>query len=407
VTRLNLLRATLAALGAYYFSTAVVLVALTPIRYSLPRFGDLYYDPMVTILAVITAVGVSVAAVIAYSRGGFGAFSIVAILAALVAASAILPFIADGPRAWIPPRDLSGPTPAGAITLSLLPTLPALLVGLVVAARFVGRRSSRIDAFEAAGAYYLTAVAVSLPTPQLDLRLTLPFTAAYLPEAWHGIVITVLAIVAGLVLTPERPLRKTAVLGGVIGLAGAAPGEVPIFAGVQSAYWPVSLAVVPAVTAAVAAIVVLGRRALAARPWPAVAFMSGPIAATLGGAAAALLAIGAWIVLATMPNPSDRDGPVNSYARTGDERKIVACVTFGRGEELVGSSAREDQATVTVAVRLRRPPSWYFHDLAGISLPVVITLRDPLGGRTVIDVRSARTVPEVIRTERSGFGFGC
>jgi hypothetical protein len=45
-------------------------------------FGDLYYDPMVTTLGVITAVGVFVGAVIAYSRGGLGALGIVTILAA-------------------------------------------------------------------------------------------------------------------------------------------------------------------------------------------------------------------------------------------------------------------------------------------------------------------------------------
>jgi hypothetical protein len=363
----------------------------------LPYFGDIYYDSMVTILAVVTAVGVFVAAVIAYSRGGLGALGIVTVLAALLAMSVLGPFTALGPAAWTLPGDLHGVTPAAAIALSLAPAVPALLLGLLVAARFVPRRALPLTAFEAAGAYYLSAVAMSLPTPQLDLRMALPFTAAVLVWPWYGAIIAVLAVVAGLVLsTREWPLWQAAALGGVIGLAGAAP--------VGVVYSPVSIVVVPAATAAVVTIVILGRRVLAARGWRALP--SRP-AAALGGAAAGSFAVGAWIALATMPNPSDRNGPVESYARTGDERKIVACVLTGRGEELLGSSAREAGNTVTVAVRLRQPPSWYFHDLVGITLPVVITLRDPLGGRSVIDERTGGMVREVIRSERTGFGSGC
>lgn len=391
------LRAVLAALGGYYFAAALLLVALTPFRHSLPYFGDVYYDPMVTILTVITAAGVFVAAVIAYSRGGPGAFVIVSILAALLAASVVLPFIVIGPAAWTLPNDLHGVTPAGAITLSLLPAVPALLLGLAVAARFVRRRTSSLTAFEAAGAYYLTAVAMSLPTPQLDLRMALPFTVAVLPWPWYGGIIAVLAAVAGIVLlTRDWPLWQAATLGGVVGLAGAAPSGV--------VYSPVSIVVVPAATAAVVTVVVLGRRVLAARGRRA---LTARPAAALGGAAAGSFAVGAWIALATMPNPSDRNAPVQSYARTGDERKIVACVLTGRGEELLGSSAREADNTVAVAVRLRQPPSWYFHDLVGITLPVVVTLRDPLGARTVIDERTGGMIREVIRSERTGFGSGC
>jgi hypothetical protein len=400
----TVLRATLAALGGYYLSATVVLVALTPLRYSLPHFGDLYYDPAVTILAVITAVGVFVAAVIAYSRNGTRAFVIVAILAAIVAASVLLPFIAAGPAAWTLPSDLHGITTAGALALSLVPAVPALLFGGLVGARF-SLRGTHVAGLEAAGAYYLTSLAMLLPTPQLDYRLTtLPFTAAYLPDIWHAAAIVIPAIAAGLVLAMDRPLRETALLGGAIGLAAAAPGEVGPLLGLLGAYWPVSLAVVPIVTAAIFVMAVIGRRAVAARKWPVPA--SRPAAAALG-AAVALLAVGAWSVLATMPNSSDRLGPVQSYTRTGDERKIVACVVSGRGEELLGSSAREEHDMVAVAVRLRQPPSWYFNDLVGISLPVVITLRDPLGSRTVVDERSGATVPEMIRTERTGFAIGC
>jgi hypothetical protein len=92
------LRAALAALGAYFFSTAILLVALTPVRYSLPRFGSIYYDPMVAILGAITGIGVGVAAFVAYAWGGIAAFSFVAILVVLVAAITVLPFVALGRR---------------------------------------------------------------------------------------------------------------------------------------------------------------------------------------------------------------------------------------------------------------------------------------------------------------------
>jgi hypothetical protein len=407
VIDLPVLRATLAALGGYYLSAAVVLVALMPVQYSLPRFGDVYYDPLVTTLAVLTAIGVFVAAVIAYSRGGLAAFFFVAILAALLAASVLLPFVAVGAAALSLPADLHGLTPAAAIGLSLVPAVPALLIGLFVAARFVGRRPRSVPALRAAGAYYVTGVAMSLPIPQLDLRLTLPFSATYLPDVWHAAVVVALAIAAGLVLEPHRPIKESAAVAGAIGLAGAAAGEVSALVGIPGGYWPVSLVAVPAATAAVAVIVVIARRAIVSQNWPASDRAMPPIVIALGGAVVALLAVGAWSVLATMPNSSDRSGPVDSYGRTGDERKIVACVVSGRGEELLGSSAREERDTVAVTVRLRRPPSWYVHDLVGISLPVVVSLRDPLGSRTVIDERSGATVSEMIRTERSGFGIGC
>src|SRR5947207_15673207 len=102
-----------------------------------------------------------------------------------------------------------------------------------------------------------------------------------------------------------------------------------------------------------------------------------------------------------MPHSSDRSGPVQSYGRTGDERKLVACVLSGRGEEVLGSSTREERDTVAVTVRLRRPPSWYFHDLAGISLPVVVSLHDPLATPHVLDYRTGPTRVEMSRTERT------
>lgn len=59
---MNTLRATLAGVGAYYFVAAVVLMVLGPFRYSLPRYGSIYHDPLLTVLAAMTFVGVSAGA---------------------------------------------------------------------------------------------------------------------------------------------------------------------------------------------------------------------------------------------------------------------------------------------------------------------------------------------------------
>jgi hypothetical protein len=151
----------------------------------------------------------------------------------------------------------------------------------------------------------------------------------------------------------------------------------------------VSLVLVPIATVAIAVAIVLAKRRIPRLERRVVAL--GPrshlAAAALGGAGA-FAAIGAYALFAHLPNSHDRNAPVNSYQRTADERKIVVWVTAGRNDQILGSSAREDANSVVVAVHLRGQPGWGFNDLLGIGLPVVITLRDPLGDRGVIDERS-------------------
>ena len=391
---LNTFRAPLAGVGAYYLVGALVLTGLSPVRYSLPTYGTISYDPLITILAAVTFVGVTAAAGVAYACGGWRAFALIAALQTAAALSAILPYLGQS-APWTTPPDLVGLTPASVLLLSQLTAVPALLLGLALGARAGQRRAP--TALMAAGAYYLSAVAMSLPTPQLDLRLALPFTAHSLPDAWHVVAVAMPALVAAVLLSGRvRPIWKTAALVGVLALAGAAPAEVARLAGIPSPYVPVSLVAVPALSAGLAAAVVVARRALIRRRPLPFATPSRLLAAA-GGAAAAFIAVAAWAVFGSMPTPSDRTGTIGAYMRTGDERKLIACVTSGSGEELRGSSAGEDQTTVTLAVTLRRAPSWYFHDLAGVPLPVVVALRDPLGSRTVIDRWSGQPVPEAVR----------
>jgi hypothetical protein len=355
-------------------------------------FGTMFYEPLITILTIVTTVGAAVAAAIAYGCGGTRALAVVALLWLAAAAPTIAPFVAEGARAWIPPSDIQGLMPAAALTISELVGLPALLAGAYLGSCLVRGRKPP-DALVAAGAYYATGVVLSLPTPQLDLRLTLPFSAGYLPAEWHAVVTVISAIVAGLFLRAQT-MWKPAAVGALLGLAAAIPFEIPALTSPIRPYWPVSLVGVPIATAAFVIVGAWLGDSVTRASWLR-RVLSRPIAAAGAGAAAMTFAIGGWIVFAEMPNSSDRLGSVEAYQRTGDERKIVACLITGRGEELRGSSAREDAKTVAVTVRLRRPPSWYFSDLVGISLPVVVVLRDPLGGRTVIDQLRGTPVREV------------
>lgn len=308
--------------------------------------------------------------------------------------AALVPLLGRG-ALWTVPSDLVGITPAIALLLSHLVAVPALLVAIAFAVR-VGRRQAPA-AIEGAGLYYLSAVALSLPAPQLDMRLTLPFTAQFLPDVWHAATTAVPALIAAVWLSGRtRSIWRASLLVGLFALAGAAPGEISMLAMNSNPYLPVSLIAVPALSAALAAGVVMARRTLVPQASLPPALAARPLVAA-GGAAAALMVVGAWAIFASMPVSTDRVGPVETYVRTGDERKLVVCVLSGRSEEILGAAASETTQTVTVAVRLRRAPNWYFHDLVGIPLPVVVTLRDPLGGRILIDQGSGRAASEVER----------
>ena len=73
----------------------------------------------------------------------------------------------------------------------------------------------------------------------------------------------------------------------------------------------------------------------------------------------------------------------DSFQRTADPRKILLNVTLGLGDELAERSVEEDELTVTVTVRVRQPSGP--RDLIGVAVPVVVTLREPLGARRVLD----------------------
>ena len=72
-----------------------------------------------------------------------------------------------------------------------------------------------------------------------------------------------------------------------------------------------------------------------------------------------------------------------SFQRTGDARKIVVNIVTGLGTEIAERSVREDAQTVTVTVNMRQSPGTY--PAIAFYLPVVVSLKDVLGDRRVLD----------------------
>jgi hypothetical protein len=365
-----------------------------PFRYTLPMVGRLYYEPQITILAVVTLIGAIAAGAIAYAYGGMRGFAIVASLQAALTLSVIAP-IAAQPGAWAPPPpDIDGVTTAVVLLVSVLVAAPGIVLGVLFGWRMGAAPVRWIPVLAAAGAYYLTCVVMSLPTPQLDLRMALPYTAGFFTGPWHAVVIAAPAIVAGIVLGSSGVRLITSMLSGAtMGLAGALPIEIGVIALGPSSYVPVSAVGVPLATAVITAGVAVAARRMP-RDWLHRS-MATPQRAAFAGLAVAIATLVAWSLLAQMPTSADRDARVDAYRETGDERKIVACVTSGRGEQVRTASAREGASSVTLTIRLRRDPSWYFHDLAGIPLPALVVLREPLGTRVVIDGSTGERVRSV------------
>ena len=72
-----------------------------------------------------------------------------------------------------------------------------------------------------------------------------------------------------------------------------------------------------------------------------------------------------------------------SFQRTGDVRKIVVNIVTGLGAEIAERTVREDAQTVTVTVNMRQSPGTY--PAIAFYLPVVVSLKEALGDRRVLD----------------------
>jgi hypothetical protein len=74
---------------------------------------------------------------------------------------------------------------------------------------------------------------------------------------------------------------------------------------------------------------------------------------------------------------------IDSFQHSADPQKIIVNVTIGLGDELAERSVDEDERTVRVTVRVKQPAGPRL--LLGIPVPVVVSLKRPLEGRSVLD----------------------
>jgi hypothetical protein len=74
---------------------------------------------------------------------------------------------------------------------------------------------------------------------------------------------------------------------------------------------------------------------------------------------------------------------IDSFQRSADPNKVIVNVTIGLGDELAERSVDEDERSVRVTVRVKQPAGP--RELLGIPVPVVVSLKRPLEGRTVLD----------------------
>jgi hypothetical protein len=74
---------------------------------------------------------------------------------------------------------------------------------------------------------------------------------------------------------------------------------------------------------------------------------------------------------------------IDSFQRSADPQKIIVNVTIGLGDEIAERTVKEDGRSVTVTVRTRRMLGPKVS--LGIPIPVVVSLKQPLEGRVVLD----------------------
>lgn len=89
------------------------------------------------------------------------------------------------------------------------------------------------------------------------------------------------------------------------------------------------------------------------------------------------------VVLFASSLASTRAVRIDSFQRSADPHKVIVNITIGLGDELAERSVDEDERSVKVTVRVKEPSGP--RDLLGVPVPVVVSLKRPLEGRTVLD----------------------
>ena len=84
--------------------------------------------------------------------------------------------------------------------------------------------------------------------------------------------------------------------------------------------------------------------------------------------------------------PREYRAVVGTYSVTDDSRQVVLNAFLGCGDSVIGSEVvREDARTVSVIVRARDRGGRTAPGCMGEPNSIRVTLRDPIGERTVID----------------------
>lgn len=107
---------------------------------------------------------------------------------------------------------------------------------------------------------------------------------------------------------------------------------------------------------------------------------------------ACAVAVVSILVLIVVLRPREYDAQPESYWQTGDSLQIVALITVGIGDEVVGKNLSEEAATVRMSLRVRE--NFSNKPALGVRIPVPILLKQPLRDRVVED-STGKAVPEI------------
>jgi hypothetical protein len=100
------------------------------------------------------------------------------------------------------------------------------------------------------------------------------------------------------------------------------------------------------------------------------------------GASLAGLAVLSFLIGSSILN-SGRILAVDGFQRTADPMKIVVFVTIGLLDDFADRTVIEDASSVKVILRVRTRGGSSV--ALGVPVPVTLSLREPLGSRTVLD----------------------
>ncbi len=101
------------------------------------------------------------------------------------------------------------------------------------------------------------------------------------------------------------------------------------------------------------------------------------VAASLAG-----LAVLSFLIASLLLN-TGRIVPIDGFQRTADPMKIVVVVTIGLLDDFAERTVSEDASSVKIIVRVRTRAGGSV--ALGVPVPVTVSLREPLGSRTVTD----------------------